>query len=224
MLMLFIIPSIYHIWIYFHVSGDSRACYYYEADEIESIILKLEYLGILASNYTKKTGIVPSGKADLNVIFHEFRKKGATEWDFADYIYGLAEKRGDKYSNDDILAIMAAHLINYPDTKYYNYRGIIPSKMTAKDIPYVEDDFIKLYNNIDYCFFKKGHDYPSDNFLYIGIKSPKIISTKGYQEFLRVIVSMKDKRYFQDFSETPYENGQILITKITIKREENAYF
>jgi hypothetical protein len=186
--------------------------YTYDGRILEEAVLKLEYLTILTERYVKKGGDLPRGEVEINSAFHTFRESAAASEDFADYIRSLVEGAPQ-------FKLQTGHFYKEPDA-VPNGAPLpenIFSRLAMRMLDADEENnlhfspYPKPADPTIYSFFKRQGDA-----IYVGIRAQKISKRKGFQEFLRVIVSMMEGEYFQDFDETPYDSGPVLIKKICL--------
>jgi hypothetical protein len=184
--------------------------YSFKDEEIQSIVVKLEYLKDKIPDYVKHGGIIPSTRTSIDVVFQNFRENGSIGGDFSDYVYRNMVKQANRpylylpeqASSDDVMDKLRQHLIN--STKV---QGI-------KSTPLTEKEFLEQFEDIEYCVFGKNKADLSDDSIYIGVYSAIIVKTQGYQEYLRAIAATREGHYFQDFEATPYESGTFLVTRV----------
>lgn len=185
-----------------------------DSDEIHAMFLSLDYLKSLIFDYIQTTRSIPYGKLDLRSSFHFFNKIGSAdvEKNFVDYVRNKAA--ASLHDDDDLTAAIAKYTLSSDETLWRLPRQI-------------GDDFYKKLMH-SYVFFgiTQTPPHPGDtlrveinpgnkknrsgNILFIGINSSLFLH-RDNQYYTKIISSMKDGYYFQDFNGTPYERGSNII-------------
>jgi hypothetical protein len=172
----------------------------YEPIHVKFPFIMLDYISDLAVEYMERTGQtppnVPPGRAKkcIDILSHKEKKD-----DFLAYI----KRKNEAVAGSDITVSLSqlffAEMEEIKSIEHHQYRSFDLNS---------EDSYLLSSYDIMYAIKTEG------TFLYIGF----LVFLNGdiEKEGLRVIASMRDGCYFQDYGGTPYRGGNVIMIRIKI--------
>ena len=190
--------------------------YRFNAQEVISVVLRLEYLTHLTQTFVEKGGQLPPEEKRVPEAIKYFKESIDIDEDFVDFLRSLSLSTTEK----DPLNTMVAHIV--AAGPLFLGGAVVDDPVEALQNRTEESfDFSRNDDNYrDYCFFERRKELDGTENIFIAARSNLLTRIAGNEAFLLVIVSAMDGRYFQDFEGTPYQEGPVVIMKINLSPAE----
>jgi hypothetical protein len=170
---------------------------------IASFFMTIDYVTLLAENYTKSASTLPEG---------EMTPRDAVR---------LLQRADTIPPNSD-------SIVNYVRSKEANYHvSDLTSILANIDLFLNKEEGEPHYLDYgigEYCFFEKSLidniTEGKPEYLYIGFKinTKQVLTLRDeyHQELVKAISAMRENYYFQNTLGEPYQGGDVIITRISL--------
>ena len=194
------------------------------AEEINSIFMKLEYLGFLTEKYMRNTGKVPVGKMDfLSAIQLLKQMDKADEDPFGTkgfFVFIQEEHQRSRTQSEDLFFVLSERVMNYIEWPHYpkgeplfrahpfGHKQNLPASGFEKPGSFFS------FGEIQACLFMRNTDL--NDYLYVGLDSSLLNIDNNLQYSQMLSSGAPPGTYWSSASGANYTGGSPIFIQIRI--------